>query len=68
VAPGLVLTPLQDRNTTAEQLERMASGIALGRAGLPEDVVGAYLFLASDAMSGWITGATIDVNGGAFFG
>jgi 3-oxoacyl-[acyl-carrier protein] reductase len=68
VAPGLVLTPLQERNTSSEQLERMARGIALGRAGVPEDLVGAYLFLASDAMSGWITGATIDVNGGAFFG
>jgi 3-oxoacyl-[acyl-carrier protein] reductase len=68
VAPGFVLTPLQERNTTPEQREKMASGIPLGRAGVPEDLVGAYLFLASDAMSGWITGATIDVNGGAFFG
>jgi 3-oxoacyl-[acyl-carrier protein] reductase len=68
VAPGFVLTPLQERNTTPEQQARMARGIALGRAGTPEDLVGAYLFLASDAMSGWITGATIDVNGGAFFG
>ena len=68
VAPGFVLTPLQERNTSAEQQQRMASAIPLGRAGVPEDLVGAYLFLASDAMSGWITGATIDVNGGAFFG
>jgi 3-oxoacyl-[acyl-carrier protein] reductase len=68
VAPGFVLTPLQERNSTPEQRERMARDIPLGRAGLPEDVVGAYLFLACDAMSGWITGATIDVNGGAFFG
>lgn len=68
VAPGFVMTPLQERNTTAEQRERMTRGIALGRPGRPEDLVGAYLFLASDAMSGWITGATIDVNGGAFFG
>jgi 3-oxoacyl-[acyl-carrier protein] reductase len=68
VAPGFVLTPLQERNTTPEQQEQMASRIPLGRAGVPEDLVGAYLFLASDAMSGWITGATIDVNGGAYFG
>ncbi len=51
VAPGFVLTPLQDRTTTPEQRERMARGIPLGRAGQPEDLVGAYLFLASDAMS-----------------
>jgi 3-oxoacyl-[acyl-carrier protein] reductase len=68
VAPGFVLTPLQERSTTPEQRERMTRGIPIGRAGQPEDLVGAYLFLASDAMSGWITGATIDVNGGAFFG
>ncbi len=68
VAPGFVLTPLQDRNTTPEQQAQMAAGIPMGRAGVPEDLVGAYLFLASDAMSGWITGATIDVNGGAWFG
>jgi 3-oxoacyl-[acyl-carrier protein] reductase len=68
VAPGLILTPLQDRNTTPEQLEVMARAIPMGRAGRPEDCVGAYLFLATDALSGFITGATIDVNGGAYMG
>jgi 3-oxoacyl-[acyl-carrier protein] reductase len=66
VAPGLIMTPLQDRNTSREQLEAMARGVPMGRAGQPEDCVGAYLFLASDALSGFITGATIDVNGGAY--
>jgi 3-oxoacyl-[acyl-carrier protein] reductase len=66
VAPGLIMTPLQDRNTTPEQLEAMARAIPMGRAGEPEDCVGAYLFLATDALSGFITGATIDVNGGAY--
>jgi len=66
VAPGLIMTPLQDRNTTPEQLETMARAIPLGRAGQPEDCVGAFLFLATDALSGFITGATIDVNGGAY--
>jgi 3-oxoacyl-[acyl-carrier protein] reductase len=66
VAPGLIMTPLQDRSTTPEQLEAMARAIPLGRAGQPEDCVGAFLFLATDALSGFITGATIDVNGGAY--
>ena len=66
VAPGLILTPLQDRSTTPEQLEVMARAIPMGRAGQPEDCVGAYLFLATDALSGFITGTTIDVNGGAY--
>jgi 3-oxoacyl-[acyl-carrier protein] reductase len=32
--------------------------------GTSEDCVGAYIFLASDNMSGYITGQIIDVNGG----
>jgi 3-oxoacyl-[acyl-carrier protein] reductase len=68
VAPGFVMTPLQERTTTAAQREAMTARIPLGRGGVPEDLVGSYLFLASDAMSGWITGATIDVNGGVYFG
>jgi 3-oxoacyl-[acyl-carrier protein] reductase len=68
VAPGFVMTPLHERTTTPEQRKAMAARVPMGRGGLPEDLVGAYLFLASNAMSGWITGATIDVNGGAYFG
>jgi NAD(P)-dependent dehydrogenase (short-subunit alcohol dehydrogenase family) len=68
VAPGFVMTPLQERTSTPEQRQAVAAHIPMGRGGVPEDLVGAYLFLASDAMSGWITGATIDVNGGAYFG
>ncbi len=68
VAPGLILTPLQDRNTTQEQLDAMARNIPMGRAGVAEDCMGAYLFLATDALSGFITGATIDVNGGQYLG
>lgn len=66
VAPGFVLTPLQERNSTRAQIDTMTSRIPIGRAGLPEDLVGAYLFLASPALAGWITGATIDVNGGQY--
>jgi 3-oxoacyl-[acyl-carrier protein] reductase len=36
----------------------------MGRLGTSEDCVGAYIFLASDNMSGYITGQIIDVNGG----
>jgi NAD(P)-dependent dehydrogenase (short-subunit alcohol dehydrogenase family) len=44
--------------------DALIGGIAMGRAGLPEDVAGAAVFLASDAAS-WITGACLDVTGGA---
>jgi 3-oxoacyl-[acyl-carrier protein] reductase len=64
VAPGVILTPFHDRFTTPEQLEQFRRGVPMGYAGQPEDCVGAYLFLASPAMSGYITGQTIEVNGG----
>lgn len=66
VAPGLIRTPLHDRGTTADQLAAMAKAIPMGRLGTPEDCVGAYLYLATDAMSGFVTGQTIDVNGGQY--
>jgi 3-oxoacyl-[acyl-carrier protein] reductase len=36
----------------------------MGRLGVAEDCAGAFLFLASDTMSGYVTGQTIHVNGG----
>jgi len=68
VAPGVIQTPLHDRRTTPEQMAAMQKAIPMGRAGVPEECVGAYLFLASDAMSGFVTGQTIDVNGGQYLG
>jgi NAD(P)-dependent dehydrogenase (short-subunit alcohol dehydrogenase family) len=41
----------------------ITKGIPLNRLGVADDVAGAFLFLASD-LSSYITGATIDVNGG----
>jgi len=64
VAPGLILTPFHDRFTSPELLEQLRKGIPMGHVGAPEDCVGAFLFLASPAMSGYITGQTIEVNGG----
>lgn len=37
----------------------------IGRFGAPQDSAGAALFLASDVLSGWVTGSTIVVDGGA---
>lgn len=63
VAPGFILTPFHDR-TPESVREQAASQIPMKRLGTAEDCVGAYVFLASDAMSGYITGQIIDVNGG----
>jgi 3-oxoacyl-[acyl-carrier protein] reductase len=36
----------------------------MGRAGVADDCVGAYLFLLSEALSGYVTGQILEVNGG----
>lgn len=64
VAPGLVQTPFHDRYTPPDVLAAQRATIPMGREGLPEECVGAFLFLASAAMSGYITGQVIEVNGG----
>ncbi len=45
-------------------MEQIAAGVPTGRAGTPEDVGAAVVFLASDEAA-WITGQTIGVNGGS---
>ena len=63
VAPGFIITPFHDK--TPETVRELArSQIPMQRLGTAEDCVGAYVFLASNAMSGYITGQIIDVNGG----
>lgn len=64
VAPGVITTPFHDRYSTQAQLDAMLATIPQGRLGIAEDCVGAYLFLASKALSGYIIGQTIEVNGG----
>lgn len=66
VAPGYIATPFQDRYALPGQGDQVAKAVPLGRVGTAEDCVGPYLFLASDMLSGYITGQMIDVNGGQF--
>lgn len=63
VAPGVIDTPFHAA-TPPERMEAMRKAIHLGRIGKAEDCVGAFLFLASPTMSGYITGQIIHVNGG----
>jgi 3-oxoacyl-[acyl-carrier protein] reductase len=64
VAPGVIETPFHERYSTPAQLQAQLATIPQGRLGTPEDCVGAYLFLASDTLSGYVIGQTIEVNGG----
>ena len=64
VAPGVIATPFHERYSDAEMMETLRRTVPLGRVGTPEECVGAYLFLASEALSGYIVGQIIEVNGG----
>jgi 3-oxoacyl-[acyl-carrier protein] reductase len=64
VAPGVILTPFHERDSTPAQLEAARQTIPMGRLAVPEECVGAYLFLASPMLSGYVTGQSIEVNGG----
>ncbi len=64
IAPGMVKTEInRGRRSNPDELKRIESAIPLGRIAEPEDLVGAALFLASDA-SCYITGHTLLVDGG----
>ena len=64
VAPGFIgQTPFHDTFTSGEARSNIVAGVPLQREGTPDDVAGAVLFLASDLAS-YMTGETLDVNGG----
>jgi 3-oxoacyl-[acyl-carrier protein] reductase len=64
VAPGVIMTPFHERYSNAQQIEAMRQTVPMGRVGTPDDCIGAFLFLASDALSGYMIGQIIEVNGG----
>lgn len=66
LSPGIILTPFHERYTPPERLQRVIKDIPMGRAGVPKECVGTVFYLASDAMSGYVTGQVIEVNGGQF--
>ena len=64
IAPGPILTKLTQQ-VGPKVFAQWNVGRAVNKDGLPEDVAEAVLFLAS-AKSDWITGVTLDINGGIF--
>jgi len=64
IAPGVIATPFHNQ-TPAERMEAMRKAVYLGRIGTPHDCVGPVVFLASPALSGYVTGQILHVNGGS---
>jgi len=67
VAPGLVLTDMSAREVDSEAGQEKVRNIPIGRMATVEEVAQVVVFLASEAAS-YITGQTINVNGGMYFG
>lgn len=66
LAPGLILgTSFHATHTTPDSAQSTIAGIPLARAGTPDDVARAAVFLAGE-FDGFITGATLDINGGVY--
>ena len=64
IAPGLILTNMSKERIAQTNDDKLLAPLVIKRVGGAEDIVGAILFLASRDAS-YITGATIDINGGS---
>ena len=64
VCPSLIETDSLITTLGPDRIRDLTAAVPLGRPGKPEDVAGACLFLCCD-LSAYITGATVDVNGGS---
>ena len=62
IAPGMIKTPMTEV-LTEDQKNRMLERIPLGRLGTSDEIAAAAVYLAS-AEAGYVTGATLHVNGG----
>jgi 3-oxoacyl-[acyl-carrier protein] reductase len=66
VAPGVITTPFHEKFSTPQQLEGFKATIPMGRLGSADECVGAFVFLASERLSGYVTGQILEVNGGQY--
>ena len=64
VSPGTIATDFHKRYSNEEKLESTRKSIPLQRLGTPADCSPAYVFLSSEKLSGYITGQTLEINGG----
>lgn len=63
VLPGFIHTPMTDK--IPEKIrDKLLTAVPLGRMGTPDEIAQVCLFLASNQMSSYVSGASIDVTGG----
>lgn len=68
IAPGFVKTPMTESlYTSPEAVEYVETLVPQARMGLPADLAGTVVYLASD-LSSWVTGSTVVVDGGTTAG
>lgn len=67
IAPGLVATEMSATELSTEAGKEKVKNIPMGRLGSSQEIADIALFLASDKSS-YITGQTINANGGMYFG
>src|SRR3546814_14505677 len=68
VAPVVLSTPTLDRYAPPELVRQLAAAVPMRRSGDAQEVAGTILYLASAALSGYVTGETVEVNGGMWMG
>ena len=64
VSPGVILTPFHERYSTPQLLESMRGTVPMARLGAADECAGTFIYLASDALSSYVTGQVVEVNGG----
>jgi len=67
IAPGFIKTPRIAQAGWGDAGDAFISSLPLRRAGAPDDIAGVVAMLCSEAGS-YVSGATLDVNGGWYFG
>jgi NAD(P)-dependent dehydrogenase (short-subunit alcohol dehydrogenase family) len=63
VCPGMIDTELTRESASGDELERLARGYPVPRLGTAREVADLVCFIASEE-AGYITGASLDINGG----
>jgi 3-oxoacyl-[acyl-carrier protein] reductase len=63
IAPGIIFTPFHEKSTSEEQMRKFMNAIPLERGGEPEEIARAVRFIMETP---FMTGETVDINGGMY--